>query len=70
MLRLALGLAVAVALLYGGLKLVRSRAGMTSSGGGPAGPAPVRRAVEDYRKIEAQNRAALERTLHTVEDSR
>jgi hypothetical protein len=70
MLRLLLGLVVAIALLYGGLHVMGRRAQMA---GAPAtvdgfkGPAPARKVVADYRAIEAQNRAALDRTVQTAD---
>jgi hypothetical protein len=70
MLRLLLGLVVAIVLLYGGLHLMGRRAqmaGVPATVEGVKGPAPVRKVVVDYRAIEAQNRAALDRTVQTAD---
>jgi hypothetical protein len=69
MLRLLLGLVVAIGILYGGLHMMGRRAQL---GGppGPGGPPQARKIVNDYHQIEAQNRAAMERTMRTAEESR
>jgi hypothetical protein len=77
MVRLLLGLLIACGLLYGGYRGLRSgspppateaqaarRAGVALPTGGPGA---ARAVVNDYQKIEAQNRAALERTLNAAQ---
>jgi hypothetical protein len=70
MLRLLLGLVVAIGILWGGLQLIRSRSQATGATPGPGGPPAARKIVDDYKKIEAQNRAAMERTMNTAEEAR
>jgi hypothetical protein len=78
MLRLLLGLLIALALLYGGYRTLRretdAAAPRTAIPSGetaaPRGPASARAAVTGYQKAEAANRAAIERTLNAAEGSR
>ena len=70
MLRLLLGLVVAIGICYGGLQLMRSRTQAMGGAPGPGGPPAARKIVNDYKQIEAQNRAAMERTMNTAEEAR
>jgi hypothetical protein len=67
MIRLLLGFVAAIGLLYGGLHYMGRRAQM--SGTHPGVPAQGRQIEQDFKRIEAQNRAVLEKTVRTADES-
>jgi hypothetical protein len=70
MLRLLLGLIVAIALLYGGLHLMGRQAQMSAAAGGKTQPREVQRTINEITKIEAGNRAAMDRVVRAAERER
>jgi hypothetical protein len=69
MLRLLLVLLVGMAIMLGGLYLNGRRAKVAGAPDG-SGPPQVRAVVRDMQKIEAQNRAALDRTVESASGTR
>jgi hypothetical protein len=65
MVRLFLGFVAAAALVYVGLHLMSQGRPAPASAAGAA--QTIRTVSNDVRKIEAQNRAALERTVKNAE---
>jgi hypothetical protein len=70
MLRLLLGLLVAIGLLYGGMQLMGRTTEPSAANTGPRQPPEVRRAMSEVQRIEAQNRAAMDRVVRTAEQAR
>lgn len=69
MLRLLLVLVAGMAILLGGLYLNGRRAHVAGAPDGSGLP-QVRAVVRDMQKIEAQNRAALDRTVESASGTR
>jgi hypothetical protein len=67
MLRLLLGLVVAIGILYGGLHLMGRRAQLAGATPGPGGPPQARPIVRDVTRIQTDNRAALDHTVQASE---
>jgi hypothetical protein len=72
MLRLLFGLVAAIGILYGGLHYMGRRAHLNDGVAQPGavGPPQARKVVEDVNRFNAQNRAALDRTLQTADEAR
>lgn len=71
MLRLLFGLVAAIGILYGGLHIVGRRAHLNEGVAQPGavGPPQARKVVYDVNRINDQNRAALDRTVQTADQS-
>jgi len=74
MLRLLFGLVAAIGILYAGLHIVGRRAHLNDGVGvaqpGAVGLPQARKVISDIDRINTQNRAALDRTVQTADESR
>jgi hypothetical protein len=71
MLRLLFGMVAAIGILYAGLHIVGRRAHMNDGAAQPGavGPPQARKVISDVDRFNAQNRAALDRTVQTADES-